>query len=66
MYYSRAHYRRVNPPPDTERDIADRKRRNAALETARSEAEAKYYPLTADNVKEALAFTERRYRELIG
>lgn len=65
MYYSKAHYRRVCPPPDTKQDIADRLKRNAAAEQSRLETSVKFPTLSAENVDEALAYQEARYRELI-
>lgn len=54
-----------NNRPDTEKDIKDRLCRNAAAEQSHAETVAKFRQLTAENIKDALAFQEQRYQELL-
>lgn len=61
-YYSRRHYSLVSPAADTKDQIADRLRDNAALALARADVETAFPVITADNVRDALAFTEQRIK----
>jgi len=63
--FSRRHYRLLsNGGLDTAEQIADRLRYSAAAERAIRDREELFPVLTADNAAEAIAWQERRIREL--
>lgn len=64
--YSRAHFRRVSPPSDTPKQIADRLRMNAILEAVRQEIAERWPQITPDNFIEADRYREHRIAELWG
>lgn len=64
MAFSRAHYRRVSPPSDTPEQVRERIIDTVARETARQERDARFPIITAENVKDALAWFEARLAEL--
>jgi hypothetical protein len=60
--YSREHYARVNPAPDTPATIAARRARFEASKLALIDRVERYPTLTADNADEAITYQEARYR----
>ncbi len=64
-YYSKRHYALVSPKPDTQEQIAERLRHRKACEQAGAETLARYPTLTAENIREAMDFQERRIKELM-
>jgi alkanesulfonate monooxygenase SsuD/methylene tetrahydromethanopterin reductase-like flavin-dependent oxidoreductase (luciferase family) len=63
--FSRRHYRLLsNGGPDTTEQVAERKQYREACERARAETAARFQVLTADNVREALAFQEMRIKQI--
>jgi hypothetical protein len=64
QFYSKRHWARVCPKPDTAAEVETRIRRNAALIQAAKETAARFNPITPANAAEAIAWQEQRFLEL--
>ena len=64
QWYSKAHYERVSPKPDSPQDIADRRTLNAILDTVRTEMAEKFPKITADNAEAAMQYQAERIKFL--
>jgi len=63
-YYSKAHYARVSPPPDTAEAIAERLAYIKIRDQVRAEFAVRYPVLTAENAQEAIEWQANRINEL--
>lgn len=63
-YYSKRHYERVSPRPDSAEQIAERIRHRAACDQAVREREQRFPTLTTENAAEAIAWQTARIAEL--
>lgn len=64
-YYSKRHYERVSPSPDTAEQIAERIKHRAVCEQAVREREKRFPVLTPENAGDALAWQAERIKDLL-
>jgi hypothetical protein len=65
-FYSRQHYKLVCSKENTKEQAAELERRRKVGAQAIADRIAKFPVLTAENAAEAIAFQERRIKELLG
>ena len=65
-FYSRRHFARISPPADTPEMLRVRLLRNAVLKKVEIERMRRWPTVTADNVREVLAWQDARIKELEG